>query len=206
MKTGKIILSATLILMVSCKSQVNHSEEKINQIENEIKQLETVSAKRTYLETIWEDDQAVRDNEKSSELMLKYGKDSDEYMGYIKNQWSQDEINLIKVEKYLEFYGYPDKEFGDKATTTPWLVIHHAQGYEARERNFEKVYEAYLKGDIDNVAISFYLGRMYEMKEGERLVMESPYTAEDEINRLINKLNLNEKKLNAQQSIARHKQ
>jgi molybdopterin synthase catalytic subunit len=80
-------------------------------------------------------------------------------------------------------------------------VIHHAQDYETRERNFEKVYEAYLKGDIDDGAISFYLGRMYEMKNGERLRMESPYRAEDEINQLIKELNLEKKKANAQQRI-----
>ena len=66
-----------------------------------------------------------------------------------------------------------------------------------------QVYEAYLKGDIDDGAISFYLGRMYEMKNGERLRMESPYKSEDEINKLIEELNLEEKQANAQQRLKR---
>ena len=196
-------MAITLISIFACNSKVNQSSEQIKEIENEIQQLKTANAKKIYLEKILEDDQAVRDSEKSAELMLKYGKDSEEYMEYVKTQWKQDEINLIKVEKYLEIYGYPGKELGDMATTTPWMVIHHAQGYETRERNFEKVYGAYLKGDIDDGAISFYLGRMYQMKNGERLRMESPFKAEDEINQLIKELNLEEKKANAQQSVKR---
>lgn len=203
MKIRKIILAIIVISIFGCNGEVNQSGEQLKEIENEIRKLETTNAKKIYLEQILEEDQAVRDGEKSADLMLKYGKDSEEYMEYLKAQWKQDEINLIKIEKYLEIHGYPEKEMGDMATTTPWMVIHHSQGYETRERNFEKVYEAYLKGDIDDGAISFYLGRMYEMKNGERLRMESPYRAEDEINQLIKELNLEKKKANAQQSAKR---
>jgi hypothetical protein len=200
MKIEKIILAIILVSIFACNGEGNQAVGQIKEIENEIRQLKSTNAKKIYLEKILEEDQAVRDGEKSAELMLKYGKDSDEYMEYVKAQWKQDEINLIKIEKYLDIHGYPEKEMGDMATTTPWMVIHHAQGYETRERNFEKVYEAYLKGDIDDGAISFYLGRMYEMKNGDRLRMESPYKAEDEINQLIKELNLEEKKANAQSS------
>lgn len=204
MKLGKIILSIILISIFGCKSETKQPVEHLKEIENEIRQLVTTNAKKMYLEKILEEDRAVRDGKKSADLMLKYGKDSDEYMEYVKAQWKQDEINLIKIEKYLEIHGYPEKVMGEMATTSPWMVIHHAQGYEARERNFEKVYEAYLEGDIDDGAISFYLGRMYQMKKGERLQMESPYKAEDEINQLIKELNLDEKKANAQQRVAGH--
>jgi hypothetical protein len=65
------------------------------------------------------------------------------------------------------------------------------------------VYEAYLNGDIDDGAISFYLGRMYQKRYGERLKMESPYKAEDEINQLIKYLDLEEKKARVLQKVAR---
>ena len=126
--------------------------------------------------------------------MLQYGKDSKEHMEYIKKQWRQDSINLNKVEKYLEVHGYPDKTFGDKATTTPWMIIHHAQGYQTREDNFKTIYKAYLDGNIDDGTLSFYLGRMYQLKYGERLKMEGAYRAEDELNKLILRLELTEKK------------
>lgn len=199
MKIEKYILILISILFIGCSENANRGN---SEIENEIIKLETNEDKKQYLEKILEDDQKVRGSE-GQELMLKYGKDSKEYMDYVKAQWKMDETNLSKVEKYLEIHGYPNKELGDRATTTPWMIIHHAQGYDSRERNFEKVYEAYLKGDIDDGAISFYLGRMYEMKNGERLRMESPYKSEDEINKLIEELNLEEKQANAQQRLKR---
>jgi hypothetical protein len=191
MKKLNISLLFILILSSGCKERV---VDESSIIENEIRQLETTDDKKMYLEKIMEDDQRVRDTEKSAHLMLTYGKDSPEHMEYVKAQWTQDEINLKKIEKYLEIHGYPGKEMGNDATDAPWMVIHHAQGYEVRERNFEEVYGAYLKGDIDDGAISFYLGRMYQMKFGERLDMQSPYTAEDEINLLVSELGLEAKK------------
>jgi predicted methyltransferase MtxX (methanogen marker protein 4) len=116
MKIGKIILATILISIFACNDEVNQSGEQLKEVENEIRKLETTNDKKIYLEQILEKDQAVRDGEKSAELMLKYGKDSEEY---IKVQLKQDEINLIKIEKYLEIHGYPEKEMGDMATTAP---------------------------------------------------------------------------------------
>ncbi|MEM1216701.1 MAG: hypothetical protein AAGJ82_13490 [Bacteroidota bacterium] len=156
MKIEKFILILSSILLLGCSD--NLSEEYSN-IETEIIELGTEEEKKRYLENILKDDQKVRGS-KGQDLMLQYGKDSKEHMDYVKAQWKMDEINLWKVEKYLEIHGYPSKALGDNATTCPWMVIHHAQGYDTRERNFETVYKAYLKGDIDDGAISFYLGRM----------------------------------------------
>jgi hypothetical protein len=105
----------------------------------------------------------------------------------------QDILNLFKIEYYLEVHGYPKKEMGEMATTAPWMVIHHAQSYETRERNFRIIHDAYLNGSIDIDALSFFLGRMYEMKFGERHRMENPYRMEDEVVQLMGKLNLTDK-------------
>ena len=84
MKLRKIILSIILISILACKSETKQSVEHLKEIENEIRQLVTTNAKKMYLEKILEEDQAVRDGKKSADLMLKYGKDSDEYMEYEK--------------------------------------------------------------------------------------------------------------------------
>jgi len=195
MKITKLPFLFILLSIVGCNTQVNPVEE----IKKQVKQLETTEAKKLFLEKILEDDQKVRDSEKAAHLMMTYGKDSEEHMEYVRAQWKQDEINLIKVEAYLDTFGHPKKsEVGD-AADAPWLVIHHAQGYDVRERNFERIYEAYLRDDIDDGAISFYMGRMYQMKNGKRLDMENPFTTEDEVNRLIKELNLEEKQANVQQ-------
>lgn len=163
--------------------------------------LVTFEDKKRYLEQILIDDQRVRQGDESTEIILNYGYDSEEYLDYSKSMVKQDEINFMKVEKYLEIHGYPDKKFGSSATTAPWMVIHHSQGYDVRERNFEKVYEAYLKGDIDDGAISFYLGRMHQLKCGYRYRMENPYRAEDEINILITELNLEKQMATVEQKL-----
>lgn len=188
-----ILLLVILLSLFGCKTESKESNVTLD-YKSEIQQLTTDNAKKLYLENIITKDQAVRNGDKSASLMLEYGKDSKEYMEYVKSQWKQDEINLKKIETYLQAYGYPKKEMGEKATSAPWMVIHHAQGYETRERNFEYVYGAYLSGDIDDGAISFYLGRMYQMRNGKRLDMQSPYSPDDEINTLIKELNLEERK------------
>ena len=194
MNKVKLVLIFTLVSILGCSEQVNLTDAMTAEIENEIQLLKTPDAKKKYLEKILEDDQSVRDGQLSADLMLKYGKNSKEHMEYVKTQWKQDEINLVKIEKYFEIHGYPDKELGTKATTAPYMVIHHARDYEPRMRNFEIVYEAYLNGNIDDGAISFYLGRMYQMKNGERLYIESPFRPEDEINQLIKELGLEQQK------------
>ena len=196
MKTLKLVFAIILISLFACDKKNNLTNEQISQIEYEIKQLKTVEAKKIYLENIFDDDQAVRDD---SDLVLSHGIDSPEYLKFKKAQSKQDEINLVKIEKYLETYGYPDKKMGKTATTSPWVVIHHSDSNDVRERNFEIIYEAYLKGNIKENAMSFYLGRMYSIKNGERLRMKSPYKQDDEINLLIKKLNLEKKKIRVQQ-------
>ncbi len=193
-----LILLYFLLTFFAC-----NPAEKTNkpQFETEIKNLKTAEAKKAYLEKIFEDDQKVR-GPKGSELMLKYGKDSKEHMDYVKALWAMDKRNLLKVEKYFEIHGYPKKELGDLATSAPSTVIHHAQGYEARERNFEILYQAYLEGELEDGAIAFYLGRMYEMVNGKRLVIKGPFRSEDEINLLIKELDLEQKKANVEKILS----
>ncbi len=202
----KIQQLASIILIIfafACEKSNPVTNEQVSQIEVEIKQLNTFEAKKIYLENILDDDQTIRDD---SELVLSKGLDSQEHKEYIKAQWEQDEINLIKIEKYLNTYGYPTKEMGKRATTAPWVVIHHSNVYGVRERNFEIIYEAYLNNHIDENAMSLYLGRMYSIKNGERLQMKSPYKQDDEINVLIQKLNLEDKKIKVQEQVEKNTQ
>jgi hypothetical protein len=184
---------------MACSGKVNKLEVPIIDDEREILQLNTNDEKKKYLENIFEDDQRYRNTAKIEALKNKNGGDSEEMRGYVKSLMKQDSVNLIKVEQYLEQYGYPEKEMGEIANSAPWSVIHHAQSIEQRERNFDYIYSAYLKGDLDDSSITFYLGRMYEMKFNKRLSLPSPYYPIDEINQLINELGLEGKKSNISQ-------
>lgn len=206
MKFIKIITAITLIIICSCTGKDENNEYLIREIEKEIQKLDKPSKRINYLEGILKDDQKVRNSEKSAELVVEFGIESSEYMEYTKEQWKQHKINLIKIEKYLEIHGFPDKQMGENATLAPWMVIHHSQGYETRERNFSIIYEAYLKGNIDESEISFFLGRMYEIRNGKRLKMENPYKLLDEIDQLIKELNLENKKIEVLKRVKKNTQ
>jgi hypothetical protein len=124
MKIYALILLPLLFIVLGCSQKSKGSN---SDYEKEILSLKTDEQKANYLKRILEDDQGVRDGAKSADLMLRFGKDSPEFMEYVEAQWAQDEINLSKIEKYLEIHGYPKKEMGEDAITAPWMVIHHTQ-------------------------------------------------------------------------------
>jgi hypothetical protein len=189
---SKIVITIFLPFLIACNKnfESQNANADYSQIKMEIENLDSLQDKKKYLEGILQDDQSVRDHKISSEIITQFGRDSKESHDFGKAMRQQDEINLYKVEYYLLVHEYPDKEMGENATTAPWMVIHHAPEYEPRERNFRIIYDAYLKGSIGIDALSFFLGRMYEMKFGKRHRMENPYQMEDEVSQLMKKLGL----------------
>jgi len=191
MKINLLLIGILLIFTTSCKTTLPSSQTIIDK---EIAALETLEDKKDYLEKIFDEDQGTRGPE-GSDIMLQYGKDSKEFMDYVKAQWKQDELNLHKIEKYLEKYPYPDEDqFGWKAASAPWTVIHHQTDLDKRNRNFDTLYQAYKDGHLDDGALSFYLGRTYQFTFGKRLEMESPFQSKDEIALLIKELKLQKQK------------
>lgn len=162
-------------------------------IDRELNSLVSKEDHRRYLEQIFEQDQALRQGQ-SAEIMLQYGKASKEFENFLRLSNSQDSLNLVKIERYLKRFGHPEKnEVGEIAAQTPWAVIHHAPTEAERERNFEYLYQAYLDGNLDENAMSFYLGRMYQIRFRRRLAMQEPYTQQDAINEMIRRLGLEER-------------
>ena len=195
----KILFYSSILFFFSC---LTTSKTNNTLFDKEIENLKTIEDKKNYLEAIFEADQKLRRNGQDSEIMLQYGVNSKEHIAFVKKIIKQDSINLLKIEKYLLKHGHPKlKNLGEIATCTPSVVIHHAQSYEARERNFECLYEAYLNGD--NGGLPMLLGRMYRMKYQESFRMENPFSSESEINELIAKLGLEEKKAKVLQKLAR---
>lgn len=171
----------------SCKEKPISQTELI---ERELNALTTNDLKRAWLEAISAEDQKMRQGQ-SAEIMLKHGSKSKEMRIYTDSMNALDELNLLKIESYLKKYGHPKKsELGKRVVEVPWMVIHHANTYDDRERNFGVIYQAFLDGEIDDGALAFYLGRMFQMKNGYRFEMKSPYKGIDEINQLIEKLGL----------------
>ncbi|OED38826.1 hypothetical protein AB832_04400 [Flavobacteriaceae bacterium (ex Bugula neritina AB1)] len=183
----KFISYITLIFMIlGCVGE----EDIKSQIDNELNTLTTIDHHTKYLEKIVHKDQEGRKN--SKKLLDQYGYESKEYNDAIIALRKEDELRLVKIERYLRKFGHPKKnKVGEIAASAPYLVIHHVGSSKGEEENnFEFLYNAYIQEDIDYGAFSFYLNRMYTRKYRKRHQIESPYKPEDEINSLIQKLNL----------------
>ena len=192
----KLFLISLVLIINGCNEKLSTD---YSYIYDEVNELVSEDHKRNFLEQILKDDQKVRDGKKEAELILKYGKDSKEHIEFNKVLWRQDEINLRKVDAYFQKFGYPSKAIlGRDAATAPWLVIHHSLDLAVRDLHFEILYKAYLNDDITDTYMSLYLGRTYEKTFGERHQMENPYRSDDQINQLIQKLGLENRKMKIQ--------
>ena len=199
MKIKNVFFGVITLCRMSCVEK----QEKVNiEVDKIVSALKSTDGKKAFLENIFEADQRVRDSEKSAQIVTQFGNDSKEHKDYVREQWRQDEINLIKVETFIKFFGYPSqKELGEYAALAPWIVIHHSSDVSVRNRNFKDLYRAYLSEDIDDNALAMYLGRTYRFIEREDFYIESPFKAEDEINGLIEALGLEKEKLSILQAI-----
>lgn len=182
-----IFILTFLILSIGCKDKAV-DPYKIASLE--ISNLDTNEAKKNFLIKINEDDQKVR-GEEGQRLQLEYGADSEEHMAWIDKQWEMDALNLYKIEKYIDTYGYPKiKDVGKEATFAPITVIHHQTDVDIRNRNFVTIYNAFKNGDVRDVGMTFYLGRTYQMMFNKRFEMPNPFTTEDEVKAIIKEMGL----------------
>ncbi len=180
-------LTLLILLHLGCNTPTNIDQD----IKAQVDQLQTLADREAFLTKIFEDDQSVRQS--NSELIkLNHGEDSKEYKDYVNNQINTDALNLKKVEYYLSKFDHPTTadSFNYKAATAIWAVIQHPDA-DARERNFEKLYEAQLKGDFD---LDWILKRMYLFRNRKQFEMPPNPKYNTELDQLIYELGLEEKK------------
>lgn len=185
-----IIQLVLVIAIASCKNHSDTTEGNLSvSAKEKIDSLTTDDKKKVFLEYIVDEDQKIRAD--ISQIALDHGYDSQEHKDGIDLMKKMDRENLQKIEYYLKKYGNPSIErHGNKASYTPWLVIHHSYTIDARKRNFKYLYQAYLDKDLRESSFSLYLNRLY------RMIHEKKYeipNGEDEIPSLITALGLNEK-------------
>ena len=160
-------------------------------IDQEVYALKSTEAKRDFLEEVFKEDQKYRQGQ-SSQILQTYGKLSKQYQSFMIDSDRNDSLNLAKVESYVKIHGYPNLQtLGELAAQTPWAVIHHANNYEDRLRNFKLLHQAYQDGNIDSGAFSLFLERMYNYKFRQRYVIEGVYDQAEQIEKLIQLLELN---------------
>jgi len=175
-------------MTISSCQEIDKKEE-IN-VAKEIAELNSTSEQEIFLERIHKTDQNIRNGE-SSEILLKYGKNLKEMQKFYKKMDSVDQLNLKRIDLYLNKFLYPDKQrFSQNANIVPWLVIHHSSDIETRNKYFQILKKAYLNKNINSNQFELYLGRTYQMKTGKYPTQEGAYKSEDKINRLIKELRL----------------
>jgi len=197
MKAKAILLFSILALFLgSCSTADKATNKSTNDLRSEISKeiaaLSSNSQKQQYLEQIHKDDQKYRGKMRAN-ILSTYGEDSDENEEFLRAFKLMDSLNLIKVEEYLDKFGHPKKDVvGEYATTTPWLVVHHAYDYEAREKHFKTIYAAYLNGEINEFLMHGFIGRMYKMKNGKDFKYLSRNSLRKEMDMMMTDLGLQE--------------
>ena len=162
---------------------------KIN-IEQELADLNSSTDQENYLKSIQESDQKIR-NGKSSELLLKYGENSSELQNFYFKMDSIDQLNLKRIEKYLQEFGYPDKDtFSPEANIAPWIVIHHSTNIQERKKFYPILQKAYINQNINPNQLELFLGRTYQLEFGKYPASEGAYKQDEKINKMIKDLNL----------------
>ncbi len=182
-------LFAIILILSVCIQCSSLNNDEIESIEKQLEQLTTIDEKRIYLEEIHALDQEVRKNR--AEIEVAYGYDSKELYEMTQKMVKIDRLNLMKIELYLEKYGYPTiAQHGEYAIGAPWIVIHHSSNLKAKEKNFRYLYSAYKSGDLKPGSFSFYLERFHRMKFGKRYTLPNPYREKQLIDSLIKRLEL----------------
>jgi hypothetical protein len=138
-------------------------------IQTEISQLTTETARKDFLTTIFKEDQRVRQDSIDATVLTRI-----------------DALNLVKIDRYLAKYGYPSKAiYGEIAAYTPWTVIHHNGNLDIRESFFPILFKAWKDKDIKTNSFYLYLNRSYQAIFGKSFKREASMTDEEEINKLI---------------------
>ena len=167
---------------------VSVNETKVNRC-SEIESLASSSDKNEYLEFLFREDQKYRNQ--TSDVTLQYGFESDELKELIGKMADGDDINKMRVNCYISKFGYPESDdLSDIASSAIPTIIHHSPDVGWKRELFPTLYEAYRRGDLDSGGLTYILNRMYEFTHGERLVMQSPFKINEEIDTLIQLLEL----------------
>jgi hypothetical protein len=110
------------------------------------------------LDTILNDDQ--EDRMKFASTMKKYGIESDEYKQLGARQDKKDSINVLKVTKILDEYGWLGRDvIGKEGNTTLFLVIQHAD-IKIQEKYLPMMREAVKKHHASGAALAMLEDRV----------------------------------------------
>lgn len=152
---GKSIIIILSIAILGCqRSKIDFSEKDKDDL-------------RVMLKDIWDLDQKYR----SIATKLRYdneGVKTQEEIDLWKKQFVVDSINMERVEKIIEKYGYPGKELvGDELKTVCAFVIIHNP--KKQENYLKMLWTESKKGNIDKKEVAILEDRIRMLKGEDQL-------------------------------------
>lgn len=173
MKTtsGMLYVFCFITILFSCQSQKETSKSVMPK-------LDSVELRNSYLEEIYNSDQTIRATFASSDF------DSEEKHNFWKVAAKTDSINLLKIDSYLNQFGYPDStHYSDNARKAPWYVIQHCPKLDVRIKYYPLLKMAYQSRKIRDIDFYLYLQRNFVFKHKEMLGIENDdnYSFEEKI-------------------------
>lgn len=122
------------------------------------------------LDTIFQEDQNYRQQIKGIEE--KYGRDSKELKAHWKVINKADSINLIKITKILDKYGWLGEDvIGGQGNSTLFLVIQHSD-IKTQEKYLPLMKEAVKNGKADSSSLALLEDRV-ALRKGEKQIYGS---------------------------------
>jgi hypothetical protein len=150
-----------------------HTDKRWEALKNKVKQNKENIDKHldktlvAILDDIYFEDQSARNQIRTKEE--KYGRGSKEMDAFWQTILKKDSVNLIKVTKILEGYGWPDKNtIGKRGTSTLFLVIQHANK-ETQEKYLPLIEKAVADNNLPKRQFAMFYDRLV-LRRGERQV------------------------------------
>lgn len=100
-------------------------------------------------------------------IAKQYGYNSSVVQSINTEMRKADSINVIKIERILDKYGYPGKKLvGDKQSITAWLVIQHAP-LALQEKYLPMMEAAAAIGELDKSSLALLIDRI-RIRKGKK--------------------------------------
>jgi hypothetical protein len=100
-------------------------------------------------------------------IAKQYGYNSSGVQSINTEMRKADSINVIKIERILDKYGYPGKKLvGDKQSITAWLVIQHAP-LALQEKYLPMMEAAAAIGELDKSSLALLIDRI-RIRKGQK--------------------------------------
>ena len=182
-----VALLSVAMLAFGCSQKNN---QKIEDINEEVKSLKDNESRKNYLEGILIELQDLLLEEESRRLHIDAGDKSWKELNDRKAELQEE--HFLKISSYFNNYGYPSRaELGQYASYVPYVVLYYSDSDDHYQVDqFKYFYGAYRFNDLPENMFYSYLLRYFEVVQGSEYEERVEETMEDNIYRMMDQLGL----------------